>query len=517
MIKKTALFLGLIALSFSNYAQEKIDINLIKSNLVTEARRGTFLVNTVSDENGGVVVLKAVQNTLGLYIKSYIIERYDSDLKLIKKVSIPNKMTQRINNMYVKDDVLYLIKQQVSKKIGFQFFGMSAAIKDLKFKTKLLYTLARDKANRVVNAPFSQRIDNDGFGGCTLSKNYNFFALSFDLRDKAKKEKHLFLLFDAQMNKVDEITFVSDETDRVFKYSDIKVSDKDGTIFLMGVVYENNRIKSKVKNTSNYHYDLYKLKGTDKTKISIKESKYFLNWMSMVYNDDSIILLGFFGNKNLKHNIGAFRYDLTEDLTIKNKSLKLFPNQLFSDRCSKCKDLKASKKKLTNLTIRSIYVDDNQNAVINAEQFYIKYTYGKNGEITKTTYHYDDIVTLKFDNKGKILWARNINKSQKGVKNTSFSALVANGKNYIFLNAGDKVIERENDVIAFRRTSAKKSNLYVIMVDGNGKLKYKKIIDDKESKVWYVVSSGIANTKEKTIIFEGNKGKLRRLAKIKVD
>jgi len=307
------------------------------------------------------------------------------------------------------------------------------------------------------------------------------------------------------------------ETKLISQYNNIDVSDKDGTIFLLGRVYENKRLKTKVKGKANYHYDLYKLKGASKSKVSIKESNHFINSMNLVHNGDRLILLGFFGNKKLKYDLGACRYDLSESLTIQNRSLQLFPNQLFSDMCPDCNDLKETKKKIKFLKVRSVFVDDDQNAVINAEQYYIKVRRDRQGNVTSVVHHYDDIVTLKFDSNGKILWARNINKAQKGVKNTSFSALFANGKNYIFLNASDKVIERENDVIAFRRTTAKKSNLYVIMVDGNGKLKYKKIIDDKESKVWYVVYAGIASPKEKTIIFEGNKGKLRRLAKIKVD
>ena len=398
----------------------------------------------------------------------------------------------------------------------------------LLFKTKLLYTLARDKYKKLNfvlfdtdphegYATFVGGSDSDTFGASTLSKKNNFFALSFDLKNKTKEEKHLFVVFDAQMNKIDEITFESDDKDRLFRYSNIDISDKDGSIFLLGTVFEKGRKKAKVKGNPNYHYDLYKLKGTAKTKVSIKEPNHFINSMHLVHNNNKLVLLGFFGDKKLRYDMGAFRYDLSENLTIQNRSLQLFPNQLFSDMCPDCNDLKETKKKIKFLKIRSVFVDDKQNAVINAEQFYVKYIYGKNGEIIKATYHYDDIVTLKFDNKGKILWARNINKAQKRIKNSSFSALFANGKNYIFLNASDKVIERENDVIAFRRTSAKKSNLYVIMVDGNGKLKYKKIIDDKESKVWYVVYAGIANPKEKTIMFEGNKGKLRRLVKIKID
>jgi len=61
-----------------------------------------------------------------------------------------------------------------------------------------------------------------------------------------------------------------------------------------------------------------------------------------------------------------------------------------------------------------------------------------------------------------------------------------------------------NNRIGFKQISSKKSNLYVIL------------IDDKESKVWYKVSDGIVNTKEKSVIFQGTKKKYQRIIKLTV-
>lgn len=57
----------------------------------------------------------------------------------------------------------------------------------------------------------------------------------------------------------------------------------------------------------------------------------------------------------------------------------------------------------------------------------------------------------------------------------------------------------------------------MISLDENGNYNYKKIIDDKESKVYYKVNNGIPNLEKKTVFLLGERKKDGRIIKLKVN
>lgn len=84
------------------------------------------------------------------------------------------------------------------------------------------------------------------------------------------------------------------------------------------------------------------------------------------------------------------------------------------------------------------------------------------------------------------------------------------------MNCSDKIKKMDGNRIHFRQTSSKKSNLYVISLDDNGGFDYQKLIDDKESKVFYKVNQGIITPNKEEVILLGKKKKLSRIIKVKI-
>ena len=90
---------------------------------------------------------------------------------------------------------------------------------------------------------------------------------------------------------------------------------------------------------------------------------------------------------------------------------------------------------------------------------------------------------------------------------------VLNNQNYFFINAKDKIKELSKDRIEFRGVNwLNNSSLYLILVNENGNLVYKEILNGKENEVPFMVSKGIII--DNSVIFLGQKGSKKQLLKV---
>lgn len=156
---------------------------------------------------------------------------------------------------------------------------------------------------------------------------------------------------------------------------------------------------------------------------------------------------------------------------------------------------------------------ENGDLIVYAEEFYTKTILSGNGS-SHTYLNYDDILCLRMNKKGDLKWARNINKSQKNSINSSYSAITVGENAYIIINCADKMKKISGDRLEFKQTNPLNSNLYRVKIDREGNVDYKKIIDAKESEVYYKVIDGIENLTNKTIILTGENGYKSRILKL---
>jgi len=182
------------------------------------------------------------------------------------------------------------------------------------------------------------------------------------------------------------------------------------------------------------------------------------------------------------------------------------------DKYGKDKD-----KELKNISFRKIIILSTGDIVFNAEEFYIISTFinTPQGSYTRTTYHYDDIVSARINTAGEIVWARNINKRQATNGESSYISYTSTAKDtdaYFFINTGEKVKKLSNNRIQFGQTSTTRSNLNVIRVNQNGDFDYKELLDDKDNEVSFMVSDGAISGN--SVFFIGRKGKKKQLLKV---
>lgn len=522
-MKKLVFFIAFI-LSFNSFSQE---FDIVKSEIFKDNKKHSFLAFSLEDGKGGLITIRNFYG--GRKIKGYYIQHFDEDLKLKNEYTYEVKKN-RIKSAFVKNGKLHLIEFTKDKtKKTLTYSVLSSNIDDFNFSSKELLNFSKENIKKYFGAivfPFyinngiNQR-DKDHLGEVIMSENNRFFAINFDIKNE-DKETHKIFVFNDDLDLVYDKFITNNAEDRFFDYNSVDVDDKDGTVYFLGKSYENDSRQRKKKGKANYHFELTKVNKTDQKTVSFKEPEKFIGSLSLVKKNNQLTCIGFYGDKKEhKYNgIAVFKLD-PNSLAIDKKKFNPFSEEFLADKYgnNEAKKKRKSKKGITNIDFRSIEALDNGDLVINAEEFFTttqSISNGNGGFTTYTVYHFNDIISARINTNAEMLWARNINKAQIGFKNSSFTSITINDTTYSFINCSDKIRKLNGDRIAFGHSSAKKSNLYCIMINNDGKMDFKKLIDDKDSKVFYKVNNGIIPENNNEIIFLGKKKKSSQILKIKI-
>ena len=524
---KKAITLFLLLASIAMFGQ---DVSFNKSDIFKDKKKHSFLSFAIDDNEGGLVTIRGYYTGfIGKSLKGYYIEYFDSKLKLVKSLDYKVK-DKAIRNAFIKEGQLHLI-EYVTKRKGDEIAinVASAELGSLNFSNKELLSFSKDNVQKyfgVVIFPFMisnlNQLDGNHLGEVQFSANKKFFAINFDFKNK-KKETHKVFVYNDNFEPVYDRLIVKDIKDRLFEYNDITIDGNDGTLYFLGKSYENGSKKTKKKGKTNYHFELVKVNAEGEKTLSLKDPDKFISSMALLNTSEKVTCIGFYGNKDeVRYNgVAAFNID-PNTLQIVSKKFNPFSDQFLADKYGAKENKKKRKKKkgLKNIDFRRLFMTENGDIEVNAEEFYVTThtSTGANGQMrTYSVFHFDDIMAIRLDKDGNLKWSRNINKRQTGFSNSSFTSIPVGNTSYFFINCSDKIKKISNDRISFKQTKAKKSNLYVISLDGNGDFSYKKLIDDKDSKVYYRVNNGIANMNNNQVILTGRKKKNIQILKLKIN
>lgn len=522
-MKKIALFV-LLLFTFSSHAQE---ISIVKSEVFKDSKKRSSLEYSLEDEKGGVVTIRAFYGGLIMpKLKGYYIQYFDAELNLIKEAEFEVDKNQ-IKNAFIKDNKLHIIEYVINKKEEEVLFNIASAdLNTLQFKRKELLSLSKEQQKKYFGVyifPFFfgnfSQYDSNHTGEVIMSSNNNFFAINFEINNK-DKETHKVFVFNSNFEKVYVQQIQKDIKDKYFDYESFDINDSNGTVYFLGKSFENESRRTKKKGKTNYHFELYKVNAEGQAHVSFKNDDKFINSLEVVKTRGSLMCVGFYGkNKEEKINgVGLFNLNPTT-LEMLSEKFTPFSEQFLTDKYGNSDWMKKRKKKIgiKNIDFKGVYVMDNGDIILNAEEFYTTThtVMSSDGSLrTYTVYHFDDIMSLRMNKDGDLLWARNINKTQVGFENSSFTSIPVKEDTYFFINCSDRIRKLSANRISFKQTRAKKSNLYVIKINKDGDLDFKKLIDDKESKVYYRVNDGNINLETQTVILTGKRKKKSRILKL---
>lgn len=524
---KKLLTLLIFVGSYLTYAQD-ISIKTITSEVFKDDKKNTSLLFSESDGRGGFITVREYRGGMMQLPKGYYIDHFDADLKHLKEADLEIDNSE-IKGLMVENGSIYILESQFDKKAGlYNFNVLESSLGNLDFQKRTLFSFDEDDVKKYfgigigiffVNNGFSQS-DMNSLGEVTFSAQKNFFCVNFDIKDKESQTQRLFV-YDKKFNPVYNREFKRDIKDKLFKYENIDVDDQTGEIYLLGKVFENNSRATKKKGKANYRYELHKITPEGQTDVSFSPENNFIGSLFTVRGKNSISCAGFYSEKDDSRYKGVCRFNLNpETLEITNESYMPFSDEFLKDKYGKVKD-----KELRDLSFRSAFIDENEDIVLNAEEYYItvQSSSSPNGGMSSTTtYHFNDIVSVKMSHEGNLLWARNINKKQSTtgavLEYLSFSSSAIGDDTYIFINCSDKIRSISKDRIEFKQGNAKKANLYAIKIDKEGSYTFKNILSKDDTDVAYFVKQGIHTTMDgKEMVFIGRKKSKKQFLKINID
>lgn len=506
-MKKLYIALAL-ALAVAAQAQD-IPCKITKSAVFKDEYKNSNIVAVEDDGRGGVVIVRNFYGGVFSSGAGYYFEHYNEQMQLVKEFEYDQKRSA-VLGVLINNETAHIIGFNYDKeRKGYICAAHTASITDFKFSTRELFFLKSEEIERF--SLFSGGYDHDSGAQMIINEDKSAFAVTVDIVNK-NQETHKLFLFDNNAQQKFSHDFKRDIKDKKFHYENIDVSKDGNTLYLLGKVYTTE--KKKKKEGGKYQYELTRISQQGAQTQAFDTDEHFAASLKTIVFDDRITCVGFYSDRNDNRFKGLSYFELDPTtLAIRKSKFNPFTPQFVLDKYGKDKQ-----KELKNLSFRGMYISPGGEIVFNAEEYYVvtsTMTSPNGGTTTRTTYHYDDIVSAKFNREGELLWARNINKRQAtGGDNPyiSYSSTLHGNDTYFFINAGEKVKKLKNDRIQFGQTSNKKSNLNVIRINQEGDFEYKELLDDKDNDVPFMVSDG-ASTND-AIYFIGRKGKKKQLLKI---
>lgn len=524
---KLSIIVCLLLTGLQVSSQESLKIT--KSAIFKDKNTNSELVFSENDENGGIVLLRRLYSALGRKSRGYVLEYYNSELKLVHQKDFEDN-DNVFKEMFLKDGMINIIECVVNRKEKtIDYNSVKINLNDFKSTTENIFSIGRDK----VKTPFVgaigffvfsnfSKIDHDPSGEVQLSANKEFIVFNFDLKND-DKETHKVFVYNSNLNLVYEREFSQDIKDKYFVYNSFTVDDKDGSVFFLGKSYKNESLREKKDGEINYFYKLYKINSNDIKSVTFGTEDSYVGSLEILASEKGVFCVGAYSEKDSDEYRGIVYFKLNpESLSIEKSKFNPFTEQFMIDKYGEKKGKRKSEKskELPFMTYRGFFITDEDEIYFSAEEQYITYhTYStpNGGMTTSTVYHFNDIYSCKMDFEGNLIWMRTINKGQgtSGIIDyLSFSSIVNDGKMYLFLNGDDDIKKLKDNRISFKQAKIKKMNLYVIEVDKNGDFTYKILISDKDSKVTFKPRDAVYNPNTNSILIEGNKGRDKQVAKI---
>jgi hypothetical protein len=241
--------------------------------------------------------------------------------------------------------------------------------------------------------------------------------------------------------------------------------------------------REKKQGEANYNFVLNEVsKNNLKTlQLGLEGEEHIRSLNISQSNPEAIQLMGFYSENKAGRIKGgcSFLIDVENELTIKNKVNIVLPLSVYEDLYGENRADRKKDKELTNFYIDHVLQDDNGNTYLIAEEFYITQAYVPNGQMggtTVTTFHYDDILVLKFNANNSLDWGRSIFKK---ANMPSYNAFLKDNKLHVILNSGKNLTEKSDGRTKVSKGILESSSLYDIVFNTDGEVIYNKVQDNK--------------------------------------
>jgi len=472
-MKKQLLLLFIFTLKFT-LAQTTSKLSISESDEYKDDVKSYNILSIHTSKTGQTAIIRNSK-------KNILYDVFDSNLKKVSsKVIESSKKETFVGDLFFGDEI--------------KFFTVFAPKKNERILYCHIFNL-KDKSHKKVQLFKTTVVKNQRlFSGknkretsFAISPNGKFFAITTD-NIKKNVNSYTIHLYNSNTLKLVYKKAYQEHAKRFFEHNDLSV-DNYGIVYALGKLFIDG--KSQKKNgDANYQFVLNKISYNEYNELAINLDEEHIQSLSISTVNNQLHLIGFYSEKNIRRIKGGCNFIIEpEKFTIKDKKTYVLPPKVYEDLYSYRKANKKKDNELSSFVFDYVINDSDGNTFLLAEEFYVTTSYVSTGTGTGhfvTTYHYDDILILKFNNLGELDWGRSI---FKRANKPSYNAFLKEDKLHVILNSGKNLTEKNDGRTKASKGWFESSALYDFVYSNTGEVSYDKIQNNK-GKTYYLPYHG---------------------------
>ena len=448
-MKKTLFLLFIYAVSAQVFGQLPDNSVHITWGEEFQEHKENSLNKIVGEDATGLYVVKENKG-------DYLLEFFGQGLKPIKSVEINLKKfgsKRKFEDIILFADKLCLLSSE---------FKLSKM-------TKYYYLQTVDKSSLLPNndeflvKSFKMKgyyLKHETLFNFSISDDKTKLLVYYDTpHDKLGIEKFGFVVLDKNMEEISSDFKNLSIKDNLFEIQRYK-TDNNGDVFLLGKEYKDKHRDSR-NGLPNFSYRLFANFGNG-TELIDKElslpGKYITDAQLMLLPDGKLVVTGFYSNEGTSSIFGSFYFEIdnqTHEITVaitEPMGIDLVTQNLKDREEEKLRkdDEKGENPEMSSYEIRDVLKTDDGGLILMGEQFFEEDKSSdspSSGSHIKFVYNYNNILVLKMNAEGKVLWREKIGKWQKTINDngyySSYAWAFANGKLYCLFNDDPRNIEND--------------------------------------------------------------------------
>lgn len=512
---KNKLFITVLFLSVKFLCGQEMPVTYAFGEKYDNKYKYSNVVTISDDGNGGTVVVRSYFQGLVLKPKGYFIEHYNKDLELISEFNYKLKNLDFIDG-YIKNGQLYLLFISYNYSKGaYVYTAHKSSLTNFSFTKEDILSIASSEVKNALDKNYYNRNFSSGFTTSILfDDTKSAFTITTHYK-KGKTNKHLIHVYNASLDKIMEHDFSDAVEEKNYAFENMAISANKQEVYLTGKAYFKK--KRFAVTDRKFQYELLQLSDSGiKTQVFVDPGKHPEALRPLVYKD-KLYCLGFYSDRrNNKYNGIAF-FDINPtSFTISAKKYNPFSQQFMDDKYGV-----GGGEEINNLVFKSMTVTENNDILFNAEEYFVTSSVQSNssgGRLRVQRFHHNDIVSVKLNLNGEMVWARNINKAevtQGDGAYASYSSFILGDDTYFFIStASENPQLLGGERIIFKQGLSRNRNVFLIQLNGAGKMSYEKIIDDKEARLPLMVSVPLKNYTNNDVLFYAKRGGKKQLVKV---
>jgi hypothetical protein len=459
------VFTLLLFFFYSTLHSQDVHFDIKESIKYRDQHKSTTILSIHSITNKLNIIARKSKNYL-------VFETYDNNAKGNKTINI--KLSKK---EFFVGDILHNNKLRV--------FMVESPTKTKRILNCYTYNVDKNTYNKITLLEKEVKKKTALFSGqnkrqtnFSISPNKKYIAIA---TDNVKKNSNS---YDIHVYNSESLTLIYNKNyfNNVNKYyqSSDMIIDNKAVVYNIGKEYFKGKRERK-KNKANYSYILSKIykNNIETSTIKLNEDEYIKDLNMSFYNNE-LRLIGYFSKDKVFGIKGVSLFTIDKNkLAMLSRKKQNLPIKVFKDLYGYRNISSKKDAELTSFYLDHKIEDKDGNMYLIAEEFYVTQTYipnGMNGGSYVTSYHYDDILITKLDNKGNLVWGRSIFKRSN---TPSYNAFLHNNKLHVLLNSGKKLLKKNDGRLKVSKGWFESTSLYLFLYDKKGTVKNQKIQDNK--------------------------------------